>query len=161
MPCCAEIHQNPKGHQRGTVVVGVIHKRRGEYAQAERIFTECLAICDKRRTRQGVYGIYLHLCDLCERLAAIFWPESDRKSAQTSLRVALCEPERRLRRPTPPLRERQCSSLLAISWRLVSVTMTLSLAGFVFLALSVCGLVNVFQARARELPLIGKINLFR
>ena len=46
------------------VVVGVIHKRRGEYAQAERIFTECLAICDKKRARQGMYGIYLHLCDL-------------------------------------------------------------------------------------------------
>ena len=50
---------------------------------------------------------------------------------------------------------------MAISWRLVSVTMILSLASFVFLALFVCGLVNVFQARARELPLIGKINLFR
>ena len=53
------------------------------------------------------------------------------------------------------------ASLLAISWRLVSVTMILSLAGFVFLALSICGLVNVFQGRAKELPLIGKINLFR
>ena len=53
------------------------------------------------------------------------------------------------------------ASLLAISWRLVSVTMILSLAGLVFLALSICGLVNVFQGRAKELPLIGKINLFR
>lgn len=46
------------------VVVGVIHKKRGEYTQAERIFTECLAICNKKRARQSLYGIYLQLCDL-------------------------------------------------------------------------------------------------
>ncbi|MDI9590192.1 MAG: BTAD domain-containing putative transcriptional regulator [Acidobacteriota bacterium] len=45
-------------------VVGAIHKKRGEYAQAERIFAECLALCSKKRARQSAYGIYLHLCDL-------------------------------------------------------------------------------------------------
>ncbi len=58
--------ENP-GHgmvEFSQAVVGVIHKKRGEYAQAERIFMECLALCDKKRTRQGTYGIYLHLCDL-------------------------------------------------------------------------------------------------
>lgn len=58
--------ENP-GHgmlEFSKAVVGVIHKKRGEYAQAERVFTECLTICDKKRTRQGMYGIYLHLCDL-------------------------------------------------------------------------------------------------
>lgn len=58
--------ENP-GHGMGEfskAVVGVVHKKRGEYAQAERIFTECLATCDKKRARQSLYGIYLHLCDL-------------------------------------------------------------------------------------------------
>ena len=35
-----------------------------EYTKAERIFTECLAICNKKRARQSLYGIYLQLCDL-------------------------------------------------------------------------------------------------
>lgn len=58
--------ENP-GHgmvEFSQAVVGVIHKKRGEYAQAERIFAECLALCSKKRARQSIYGIYLHLCDL-------------------------------------------------------------------------------------------------
>ncbi len=58
--------ENP-GHgmmEFSQAVVGAIHKKRGEYAQAERIFAECLALCSKKRARQSAYGIYLHLCDL-------------------------------------------------------------------------------------------------
>lgn len=50
--------------------------------------------------------------------------------------------------------------LLSISWRLAFVSGVLSLAGFLFLALSIIGLVNVFQGKAKELPLIGKVKLF-
>ena len=39
--------------------------------------------------------------------------------------------------------------------------MVLSLVGFLFLALSIIGLVNVFQGKAKEIPLIGKIKLFQ
>lgn len=58
--------ENP-GHgmlEFSKAVVGVIHKKRGEYEQAKCIFAECLAICEEKRTWQGVYGIYLHFCDL-------------------------------------------------------------------------------------------------
>ncbi len=51
--------------------------------------------------------------------------------------------------------------LLGISWRLAFVPVVLSLIGFLFLALSIVGLVNVFQGKAKELPLIGRVKLFR
>ncbi|WP_283169694.1 zinc-ribbon domain-containing protein [Curtanaerobium respiraculi] len=50
--------------------------------------------------------------------------------------------------------------VLSISWRLAFVPTILSLVGLVFLALSILGLVNVFQGRAKELPLVGKIKIF-
>lgn len=51
--------------------------------------------------------------------------------------------------------------ILTVSWRLAFVPMVLSLVGFLFLALSIIGLVNVFQGKAKEIPLIGKIKLFQ
>lgn len=53
------------------------------------------------------------------------------------------------------------SILWAISWRLLFIATILSLISFGFLALSIIGLVNVSQGQAKELPLLGKIKLFK
>ena len=51
--------------------------------------------------------------------------------------------------------------LWAISWRLLFIATILSLISFGFLALSIIGIVNVSQGQAKELPLLGKIKLFK
>lgn len=51
--------------------------------------------------------------------------------------------------------------ILAISLRLAFIVSIIGLLGLVFLALSIIGIVNAANGRAKELPIIGKIKLIK
>lgn len=53
------------------------------------------------------------------------------------------------------------SIILAISWRLYSLVSIIGLIGLVFLVLAVIGIINAANGRAKELPVIGKIELLK
>ncbi len=51
--------------------------------------------------------------------------------------------------------------LLAISWRLYTVSSILSLASLVFFILFVIGIINASNGKAKELPVIGKFKILK
>ncbi len=51
--------------------------------------------------------------------------------------------------------------ILAISWRLYFLVSIIGLVSVVFLVLAVIGIINAVNGKAKELPLIGKINLLK
>ncbi len=53
------------------------------------------------------------------------------------------------------------SILLAISWRLYVITRIIGLLSLVFLVLSILGIVNALNGKAKELPVIGKIKILK
>lgn len=53
------------------------------------------------------------------------------------------------------------SAVLAVSWRLSFVVGMIRLAGLAFPVLAVMGIVNAVNGQAKELPVIGKIRLFK
>lgn len=54
------------------------------------------------------------------------------------------------------------SIFFAISWRLGSIVSTIfSVCSFTFLILSIMGIINVVNGKAKELPFIGKIKLIK
>lgn len=53
------------------------------------------------------------------------------------------------------------AALLAVSWRFYSALGIVRLAGLVFPAFSIMGIMNVVSGQAKELPVIGKIRLLK
>lgn len=53
------------------------------------------------------------------------------------------------------------AALLALSWRFYAALSLMRLAGLVFPALSVMGIMNAVGGQAKELPAIGKIRLLK
>lgn len=53
------------------------------------------------------------------------------------------------------------AAVLAVSWRLYFILRITRHMGLAFLVLAVTGIVNAVNGKAKELPLIGKIRLFR
>lgn len=53
------------------------------------------------------------------------------------------------------------AALLAVSWRFYAVLSLMRLAGLVFPALSIMGIMNAVGGQAKELPAIGKIRLLK
>ncbi len=53
------------------------------------------------------------------------------------------------------------SILLAISWRLYTISSIIGLLSIVFFVLFVIGIINAANGRAKELPIIGKFKLLK
>lgn len=53
------------------------------------------------------------------------------------------------------------AAVLAVSWRLYFILRITRLMGLAFPVLAVTGIVNAVNGKAKELPVIGKIRLFR
>ena len=51
--------------------------------------------------------------------------------------------------------------ILAISWRLYSISSIIGLCSLVFLVLAVLGIINAANGRAKELPVIGKFKFLK
>ena len=51
--------------------------------------------------------------------------------------------------------------ILGISWRLYFILSIFALLSLVFLILAIIGIVNAVNGRAKELPLIGKIQILK
>ncbi len=51
--------------------------------------------------------------------------------------------------------------ILAISWRLFLLVSLLSMVWFVFIAVSIIGIINASKGRAKELPIIGHIQILK